>query len=82
MVDNLVAMVAAHQPVLGLAFVVALLVAVATEGFPPVFGAGVMVAPGWLSPSFVTAAFANAAPITIAAFALSVASRSSGSSGK
>ncbi len=72
MVDNLVAIVAAHQPVLGLAFVVALFVAFATERFPPVtiavFGAGVMIALGWLTPSLVTGAFANSAPITIAAF--------------
>ncbi|WP_327196306.1 SLC13 family permease [Sphingomonas sp. Leaf17] len=72
MIDNLTAFMALHQPVLGLAFVVALFVAFATERFPPVtiavFGAGVMIALGWLTPDLVTAAFANSAPITIAAF--------------
>ncbi|KQN24098.1 hypothetical protein ASF00_14605 [Sphingomonas sp. Leaf34] len=72
MVDNLVAIVDAHQPMLGLAFVAALLIAFATGRFPPVtiavFGAGVMIALGWLTPKLVTAAFANSAPITIAAF--------------
>lgn len=65
-------MLAAHQAALGLAFVVALFIAFATERFPPVtiavFGASVMIALGWLTPSLVTAAFANPAPITIAAF--------------
>ncbi|KQM67839.1 potassium transporter TrkA [Sphingomonas sp. Leaf17] len=72
LIDNLTAFMALHQPVLGLAFVVALFVAFATERFPPVtiavFGAGVMIALGWLTPDLVTAAFANSAPITIAAF--------------
>ena len=65
-------MLAAHRAAFGLAFVVALFVAFATERFPPVtiavFGAGVMIALGWLTPSLVRASFANSAPITIAAF--------------
>ena len=57
---------------LGLVFVAALFVAFALERFPPVtiavVGAGFMILFGWLTPAMVTAAFANAAPITIAAF--------------
>lgn len=72
MIDAVVMMLAAHQAALGLAFVLALFIAFATERFPPVtiavFGASVMIALGWLTPSLVTAAFANSAPITIAAF--------------
>ena len=64
--------VVAYQPVLGLGFVIALFVAFASERFPPVtiaiVGAGAMIVFGWLSPALVTAAFANSAPITIAAF--------------
>ena len=63
---------AVHRPVLGLIFVAALFVAFAVERFPPVtiavFGAGLMIAFGWLTPTLITAAFANSAPITIAAF--------------
>ncbi|OMJ31196.1 SLC13 family permease [Sphingomonas sp. Sph1(2015)] len=62
----------AHRAVLGLLFVVALFVAFALERFPPVTiavaGAALMIALGWLTPPLVTAAFANSAPITIAAF--------------
>lgn len=62
----------AHRAVLGLIFVVALFVAFALERFPPVTiavaGAAIMIALGWLTPPLVTAAFANSAPITIAAF--------------
>ena len=62
----------AHRAVLGLVFVVALFVAFALERFPPVTiavaGAAIMIALGWLTPPLVTAAFANSAPITIAAF--------------
>ena len=65
-------LVAEYRPVLGLVFVVALFVAFAVERFPPVtvavFGAGVMIVLGWLTPALITAAFANSAPITIAAF--------------
>ena len=62
----------AHRAVLGLVFVIALFVAFALERFPPVTiavaGAALMIALGWLTPPLVTAAFANSAPITIAAF--------------
>lgn len=61
-----------HRPLLGLLFIAALFFAFAKERFPPVtiavVGAGLMIALGWLTPAMVTAAFANAAPITIAAF--------------
>ncbi|WP_242414669.1 SLC13 family permease [Sphingomonas panni] len=71
MTDWLVA-IDAHRAVLGLVFVVALFVAFALERFPPVTiavaGAAIMIALGWLTPPLVTAAFANSAPITIAAF--------------
>lgn len=70
--DGISAGMAAHQPLLGLVFVALLFVAFATERFPPVtiavFGAGLMIALGWLTPALVTASFANSAPITIAAF--------------
>lgn len=66
------AAIEAHRAVLGLVFVVALFVAFALERFPPVTiaaaGAAIMIALGWLTPPLVTAAFANSAPITIAAF--------------
>ena len=66
------ALLDAYRPLLGLAFIVALFIAFARERFPPVtiavFGAGVMIALGWLSAPLVTASFANSAPITIAAF--------------
>jgi di/tricarboxylate transporter len=71
MIDWMVA-IDAHRAVLGLVFVVALFVAFALERFPPVTiavaGAALMIALGWLTPPLVTAAFANSAPITIAAF--------------
>ena len=72
MLDWVSAGAAAHQPVIGLVFIVGLFTAFASERFPPVtiavVGAGAMIASGWLTPSLVTAAFANSAPITIAAF--------------
>ena len=72
MFDWVLAGAAAYQPILGLGFIVALFVAFASERFPPVtiavVGAGAMIVCGWLTPSLVTAAFANSAPITIAAF--------------
>lgn len=72
MTADLLANIASYRPLFGLAFVVALFVAFALERFPPVtiavFGAGLMIALGWLSAPMVTASFANSAPITIAAF--------------
>lgn len=72
MTADLLADIASYRPLFGLAFVVALFVAFALERFPPVtiavFGAGLMIALGWLSAPMVTASFANSAPITIAAF--------------
>ena len=72
MTADLLADIAFYRPLFGLAFVVALFVAFALERFPPVtiavFGAGLMIALGWLSAPMVTASFANSAPITIAAF--------------
>lgn len=72
MIDTLVASLETNQPVLGLVFIVLLFVAFASERFPPVtlavFGAGVTIALGWLTPALVGSAFANPAPITIAAF--------------
>ncbi|WCT74515.1 SLC13 family permease [Sphingomonas naphthae] len=72
MLHELTTIMTAHQSVLGLVFVLALFVAFATERFPPVtiavFGAALMIALGWLTPELVTDAFANSAPITIAAF--------------
>lgn len=69
---DLLVTLADPRPLLGLFFVAALFVAFALERFPPVtiaiVGAGAMIAFGWLTPAMVTAAFANAAPITIAAF--------------
>jgi len=63
---------AAYQPILGLGFIIGLFIAFASERFPPVtiaiVGAGAMIVFGWLTPRLVTAAFANSAPITIAAF--------------
>lgn len=70
--STLFAVIDAHRPAMGLVFVVALFVAFALERFPPVtiavVGAAIMIALGWLTPPLVTAAFANPAPITIAAF--------------
>ncbi|WP_121115339.1 SLC13 family permease [Croceibacterium ferulae] len=61
-----------YLPLLGLGFTVLLFIAFAMERFPPVtiavVGAGVMIALGWLTPPLITGAFANSAPITIAAF--------------
>lgn len=72
MFDVVATVLQAHQPVIGLVFIVALFAAFASERFPPVtiaiVGAGAMIVFGWLTPSLVTAAFANSAPITIAAF--------------
>ena len=72
MFDWVFAGAAAYQPILGLGFIIALFIAFASERFPPVtiavVGAGAMIVFGWLTPSLVTAAFANSAPITIAAF--------------
>ena len=69
---HLLALIAAHRPILGLVVIVALFVAFALERFPPVTiavaGAALMIALGWLTPPLVTAAFANSALITIAAF--------------
>ena len=56
----------------GLLFVVVLFAVFASERLPPVtvavVAATAMIAFGWLTPALVTAAFANPAPITIAAF--------------
>ena len=72
MFDWALAGAAAYQPILGLGFIIALFIAFASERFPPVtiavVGAGAMIVCGWLTPSLVTTAFANSAPITIAAF--------------
>ncbi|WP_186456965.1 SLC13 family permease [Sphingomonas suaedae] len=66
------ALFATYQPAIGLIFLFALFTAFATERLPPVtiavFGAGVMIALGWLTTPQITASFANSAPITIAAF--------------
>lgn len=70
--DQLIGAWEAHRPLLGLVFILTLFVAFALERFPPVtiaaVGAGLMIVLGWLTPVMVTGAFANAAPITIAAF--------------
>lgn len=72
MFDWVFAGAAAYQPILGLGFIIGLFIAFASERFPPVtiaiVGAGAMIVFGWLTPRLVTAAFANSAPITIAAF--------------
>ena len=69
---SLITAVHAHQPILGLVFIVLLFAAFASERLPPVtvaiVGAAAMMVFGWLTPPLVTAAFANSAPITIAAF--------------
>ncbi|WP_375272628.1 SLC13 family permease [Sphingomonas sp.] len=69
---SLITAVHAYQPVLGLFFIVLLFAAFASERLPPVtvaiVGAAAMMVFGWLTPPLVTAAFANSAPITIAAF--------------
>lgn len=72
MIDAIGAALAPHQPLLGLAFIVALFIAFASERLPPVtiavFGTAAAIAFGWLPPQMVGASFANPAPITIAAF--------------
>jgi di/tricarboxylate transporter len=72
LLDRVFADAVVYQPVLGLGFVIALFVAFASERLPPVtiavVGAGAMIVFGWLTPALVTNAFANSAPITIAAF--------------
>ena len=69
---DLHAFLTVQQPLLGLLFVATLFVAFAVERFPPVtvavIGACAMIGFGWLNLRMVTAAFANSAPITIAAF--------------
>lgn len=71
-IGELAALIDSHRAVLGLAFIAALFVTFALERFPPVtvavVGAAVMIALGWMTPAIVSAAFANPAPITIAAF--------------
>ncbi|MGE7205424.1 SLC13 family permease [Sphingomonas sp. NPDC019816] len=70
--NDILAGIEAHRAMLGLIFVIGLFVAYALERFPPVTiavaGAAIMMALGWLTPPLITAAFANSAPITIAAF--------------
>ncbi len=70
--SEILAGIEAHRAALGLIFITGLFVAFALERFPPVTiavaGAAIMMALGWLTPPLVTAAFANPAPITIAAF--------------
>ncbi len=70
--SDVLAAIDAHRAGLGLVFIAALFVAFALERFPPVTiavaGSAIMIALGWLTPPLVTAAFANQAPITIAAF--------------
>lgn len=70
--DTLVGLLGEHRALLGLIFTAVLFLAFASERLPPVTvavaGATAMIAFGWLTPTLVTAAFANSAPITIAAF--------------
>lgn len=70
--SEILAGIEAHRAALGLIFITGLFVAFALERFPPVTiavaGAAIIMALGWLTPPLVTAAFANPAPITIAAF--------------
>ncbi len=71
-------LLAAHQDLIGLGLIVALLVAFSAERFPPaviaVSGVGVFILLGLLDDRMTLAAFANPAPITIAAmFILSAA---------
>lgn len=70
--SELLIFVDTYRPMLGLLFIVSLFIAFALERFPPVtiaiVGAALMIALGWLTPALITAAFANSAPITIAAF--------------
>lgn len=70
--SDILAGIEAHRAALGLVFMIGLFVAFALERFPPVTiavaGAAISMALGWLTPSLITAAFANSAPITITAF--------------
>lgn len=70
--SDILAGIEAHRAALGLVFMIGLFVAFALERFPPVTiavaGAAISMALGWLTPPLITAAFANSAPITIAAF--------------
>lgn len=70
--SDILAGIEAHRAALGLVFMIGLFVAFALERFPPVTiavaGAAILMALGWLTPPLITAAFANSAPITIAAF--------------
>ena len=70
--SSMIASLSANGPIAGLVFVVLLLIAFATERFPPVTvavcGAAVMIALGWIGWDEVSAAFANPAPIAIGAF--------------
>lgn len=69
---DLIALLAEQRAVLGLFFVAGVFIIFASERFPPVtvaiLAATAMIAFGWLPPNLITAAFANSAPITIAAF--------------
>lgn len=71
-IDAMTSSLSTHGAVAGLVFVVLLLIAFATERFPPVTvavaGAALMIALGWIGPTQITAAFANPAPIAIGAF--------------
>lgn len=70
--DWVITTLAEHQALLGLLFIIGLFALFASERLPPVTvaiaAATMMIAFGWLTPALVTAAFANSAPITIAAF--------------
>ena len=72
MMTPVLTLLAEHRALLGLAFVVALFVAFALEKFPPVviaiIGAAAMILFGWVPTREAIGAFANPAPITIAAF--------------
>lgn len=71
-VNDFIALLTAHQAILGLFFIVALFIAFAMEKFPPVViaitGASAMILFGWVSTEHALGSFANPAPITIAAF--------------
>ncbi|MGE4305194.1 MAG: SLC13 family permease [Novosphingobium sp.] len=70
--ENNIATLMNDHALQGLLFVVVLFAVFASERLPPVtvavVAATAMIAFGWLTPALVTAAFANPAPITIAAF--------------
>jgi di/tricarboxylate transporter len=72
MFADLLHVAALHRAELGLFFIVALFIAFALEKFPPVViaitGAAIMILFGWVATDRAIAAFANPAPITIAAF--------------